>query len=398
VNYKQQPESIEFLPAERPAPVMEVGSAKAGSAIIEVLGQQFGREARTYIESYQMEQVTPERTLALERHLSQVADILNTLGKPWFLSGGLALELSHGEIQRDHQDIDVALYKSDGEALEMLVKTMGYAMRSHDGQVMRAEDLVAQNQPNAFMVAAEGSDRPAFEIIFLDKNEQGQVVFGADQVLSFPLDTYEQPAHYQSQEGKQIPLTPPEVQLLYKLYDGRLRDLLDIQKTLPTLSSDKRQRLGEYLQFLGVTFTLPDGEIITQPEELLSSGGSWESARNELLSGDAIEQQFAKQLHNYTEVAQKVYRFTQTCPSKEDFLHQVAQHFGASAGMIHAQLLNKMYNYTHQNSPASSDDFVSFFIELYDISSLLVERIEKTAIRNLSAKTMWTTTSRSKRY
>src|SRR5438132_1205926 len=72
-----------------------------------------GGSAETNLPENNNPLLSPEKKRKVEQDLGQAAAFLNGSGKRWFLAGGTALDLSGGDITRDHTDIDVAMLHED---------------------------------------------------------------------------------------------------------------------------------------------------------------------------------------------------------------------------------------------------------------------------------------------
>ncbi|MYW02974.1 amino acid transporter [Streptomyces sp. SID3343] len=170
--------------------------------------------------------------------LREVAALFSGSDCPWWIAGGIAIELAVGRRWRSHGDIDVLLLRRDQLA----------AQRALAGWQWWAADPPGSLRPWApgevlpvgihDIWCRPGPGDPWRIQIMLDESEGVEWVSRRDSRMRRPLDTL----GATSADG--IPYLVPDVQLFYKAQDFRPKDEADLTAVLPVLTKPQRRRLA----------------------------------------------------------------------------------------------------------------------------------------------------------
>lgn len=169
-----------------------------------------------------------------------VAAIMRGYERPWFVAGGWALDLFLGRETRPHEDVEVAIFRRDQEAL----------WRHLSGWTM--EKVVAGGRhpwrgqwlpPPIHELHARRGEGDLRELeVLIDEAWADTWRFRRNLAVMRPTAEIE----LRSPEG--IPFLAPEIVLLYKAKEPRPRDEEDFRTALPTLDEPRRQWLAEALR------------------------------------------------------------------------------------------------------------------------------------------------------
>lgn len=170
----------------------------------------------------------------------QVVERLSGVRTPWCVAAGWALDLFRGGPSRPHGDLEIAVPAAAfGEIRDRFPELACDAVGS--GRVWAdagAEALAATHQ-TWFRDPASG--RYLFDV-FREPHEGGTWICRRDDTLRLPYDTvFERTA-----DG--IPYVAPELVLLFKAKAVRPKDQRDFDGVLPLLGTERRNRLGGWLE------------------------------------------------------------------------------------------------------------------------------------------------------
>jgi hypothetical protein len=179
-------------------------------------------------------------------HPREVATFFSSLKVPWWITGGWALDLFIGVQTRDHDDIDVQILRRDQQEIRILLQE--WDVQGADPSEHRGDWPFLEWKPGTLLDSVvhdvwcrpKKTDPWAIQLMIAN-TEADQWLFRRDARISRPLATI----GYKTDDA--IPYLAPEIQLLYKAKKTRLKDEIDLAKTLPYLSSERRQWLTQAL-------------------------------------------------------------------------------------------------------------------------------------------------------
>jgi hypothetical protein len=170
--------------------------------------------------------------------VSEVRNRFEEVSIPWWIAGGLALDLFLGWETRPHADIDIEIFRSDRDVLFDVFPDW-------DLQLMSGGELSPFNRgqeiaPSVFGVWGRPSpaDRWAVEIMLAD-GTMTEWMFRRDNAIALPGDQLLR----RTADG--VPYCTPEVQLLYKSKMARPKDDVDFARCLHRLTYAQRGWLAD---------------------------------------------------------------------------------------------------------------------------------------------------------
>jgi hypothetical protein len=163
--------------------------------------------------------------------------LLARFARPWWVAGGVAIELFCGVRFREHGDLDVEILRPD--AAELVAALPGWEL--HDA--VRGSGLIRW-QPGAPLLgnslwARPGPDRPwAVQFMLAHTEGPNRWVYRRDHRVGRPVTEL-------GWTAGGLPVLRPEVELLYKSVGPRPRDDEDLDHALPLLGGEQVRWLAE---------------------------------------------------------------------------------------------------------------------------------------------------------
>lgn len=160
---------------------------------------------------------------------------------PWWISGGLALELHVGESWRVHDDIDVSLRRRDVAALPAVLT--GWEIHVAAAGVLRpwrGEALHLDRHENNLWGRRSPTADWALDVVISEGDDE-RWVYRRDPAVTRPWDE----AVLRRDDG--IPYLAPEVQLLFKSKALRPKDDVDAEHVIPRLEPSRASWLARHL-------------------------------------------------------------------------------------------------------------------------------------------------------
>lgn len=166
------------------------------------------------------------------------------LGAPWWVAGGWALDLFAGGVaSRDHEDLDVAIFRADERAARAALPRFEFFPGLGAG-VIGERAVGADESPAVEVPALWARERASAEWVFeflLCERAGDDWVFGRDPRVRRPVWSIGR-----ATPGG-VPFLAPEIVLLHKAKRARDVDALDLRATLPRLSRAERRWLRDAL-------------------------------------------------------------------------------------------------------------------------------------------------------
>lgn len=176
--------------------------------------------------------------------------------RPWFVSGGWAIDLFVGQVTREHEDREVGVFRPDQAGLRehLSRRALFKAVTGPEGGrwVPWAEDEWLELPVHQILARPSGLGAPVTEQdrspeefeFFLNEAEDGVWRCRQSTEITRPAKQI----YRVSNSG--IPFLVPEIQLLYKAKWHREKDEHDFQTALPRMSRAQRAWLKAGLEVI----------------------------------------------------------------------------------------------------------------------------------------------------
>lgn len=334
-------------------------------------------------ENFEMpENATEQQKSDVEKETGDVAQILNDYGKPWFLGGGTSLELAQGKITRDHHDSDIVMpYENVADFFDYAGR-LGYKFTDTEGKdILSKEDLV-NSRENAFLHKVDRTKpgSQGFEIIFLRKNDAGEILFGSgEEELAFPTTLYDNAKKYSAENGQEVPLQPREIILLHKIFDGRQKDFHDIKKFLPTLSMEERQRLDGYIEKIGLSFVI-GGKQTDNLDELMQLVEATTKEVKENFLASKIDETISKSSERFNTTIVRIFEIANLVSSPENFLDEVRKEFGEDLVEQRKSEFEEITKFLFGEKKPTQEEFREFAHRAFNIEKYLEQKMKSEAL------------------
>jgi hypothetical protein len=173
--------------------------------------------------------------------LAEVARLFASFPRPWWVAGGMAIELAVGGAFRTHDDIDVMVLRRDHLAVR---------------EALRQWDLWAADPPGTLRPWLDGETLPShvhdiwcrphpragWQLqVMIDESAGDIWTSRRNRGIRRPV------AQLGHTSSAGLPFLAPEVQLFYKAADVRPKDQQDFDAVLPCLDIDQRRWLEHAL-------------------------------------------------------------------------------------------------------------------------------------------------------
>ncbi|MBV9662972.1 MAG: amino acid transporter [Actinobacteria bacterium] len=154
-----------------------------------------------------------------------LAAVMEDFDGPWWICGGVAIDLFLGTSTRAHEDVDVSVLQAHRASLDA-------ALTGWDVNEVSEHEVWARRY----------ADGP-WEVEFLFEQREGdEWVYRRDAQITMPL------GHLGKVTADGVPYLVPEVVLLYKAKDPRPHDEADFEAALPQLGIGARCWLAAALE------------------------------------------------------------------------------------------------------------------------------------------------------
>jgi len=173
--------------------------------------------------------------------VEEVADRFGPFGVDWWLAGGWAIDCFVGWKTREHADIDVEMFRSDGDVLfdvfdgwELFAVGSGEHARWERREPIPKDVFGIWGRPSA--------GAPWGIEIILAEGDRSLWRFRRDPEITL------EGSSLVKHTSAGIPYCTPEVQLLYKAKQARPKDDVDLTRTLHHMSRSQRVWLAEAIR------------------------------------------------------------------------------------------------------------------------------------------------------
>jgi hypothetical protein len=193
--------------------------------------------------------------------LDEVAELLRDFSAPWWIAGGHALELFLGRTIRQHEDIDVAVLRSDQLTFQRHLR--GWDLQiAHGGRLTPWPEGKELEPPEHGIWARREAGGPWELQVLFDSDTGGVWHYRRDPAVRLPVDDL----GLVSTQG--LPYLRPEIVLLFKAKAPREKDEADLEAVLPALDAAARARLRRWL---ARSEKSPDSPATAEPGSAFSS-------------------------------------------------------------------------------------------------------------------------------
>jgi Aminoglycoside-2''-adenylyltransferase len=170
---------------------------------------------------------------------STVAQKLARLGTPWYVAAGWALDLFRGRQTREHEDIEIAI--PAGAFPEIRDRFVGYCFDAvGSGRIW--ENATPDELALTFQTWLRDPATGSYLLdVFREPHDGDTWICRREETIRFP---YSDIINHSS-DG--IPYLVPELVLLFKAKNARLKDQTDFNEIVPHLTPAQRETLAVLL-------------------------------------------------------------------------------------------------------------------------------------------------------
>jgi Aminoglycoside-2''-adenylyltransferase len=176
-------------------------------------------------------------TIINDPQLNRIAVIMKESKFPWFIAGGWAIDLAIGKKTREHEDIDIVVFRENIQDVLDYFKNweIGVALPGEH----RLETVVSKDQamPPRFGLHVR-NDTDFVEVLLTDRVED-RAIFRRDPSIIFPV------SDFIKTDAMNRRYITPEWQLLFKSKSPRESDWQDFLNALPYLSMQQKDWLKQ---------------------------------------------------------------------------------------------------------------------------------------------------------
>lgn len=167
----------------------------------------------------------------------KITSLMSDFDRPWFIAGGWALDLFLGAQSREHEDIEIALFRKDQKYLRNFLKNHEFKKVS-DGELQTWGDEYLYPPIHELYAIKRGH---LLEIL-LNESKGKSWVFRRDTKIIRPKD------HIWHTTKDNIPYLSPEIVLLYKVKNTREKDYIDFLAVKEYLNNEQKKWLKSSIQ------------------------------------------------------------------------------------------------------------------------------------------------------
>lgn len=160
--------------------------------------------------------------------MADAATRFASFGAPWWIAGGVAIDLFVGRRTRDHGDLDVEVLASDQDHVRRLLDGWELAV-AHDGRLREWKPHERLTPGRGSLWCRPRADAPwALQVLVADADGD-EWIFRRDPRIRRPL------AGVVRRTAHGVPYLAPELQLLFKAKSVRPVDQADFDAARPLL-------------------------------------------------------------------------------------------------------------------------------------------------------------------
>jgi hypothetical protein len=179
--------------------------------------------------------------------IEEVARVMAGFLRPWFVSGGWAIDLFVGRVTREHEDLEVGILRPDQGALRAYLtgwELCRVRFEREPAEWVPWPEGERMELPEFQVRAQRGDGEPREFELFLNDVAGETWICRRNPAITRPV------AEICRRGGGGIPILAPEIQLLYKAKRHRPRDEHDFQIARELLEAPVRTWLREALEII----------------------------------------------------------------------------------------------------------------------------------------------------
>lgn len=162
--------------------------------------------------------------------------------KPWFIAGGWVVDIAQGRVAREHDDIDICIYREDvNEALRYFEGWDIKVAVPGENRLVDYEQLNDLLLPRYCLHLFRGKD---FIEILLTEREENDVLFRKNKEITMNITDFA----LKDRDGR--PYVNPVWQLLFKSSSPRDKDNDDFLNCLPIMTDQQKKWLTKGLRIM----------------------------------------------------------------------------------------------------------------------------------------------------
>ena len=170
----------------------------------------------------------------------QVALLLRGFGAPWWIAGGWALDLFVGRQTRAHNDIEIAIFRADAEALRAFLGGWEFFIAESGTLTPCPPSAALPASAHELWSRERGRDAWQLEVLIEERDGDRWAYRRHPRIGAHVRDIGRV-----TESG--IPYLRPDIQLLYKSKGSRAVDESDLITILPRLDAAHRATLVAWL-------------------------------------------------------------------------------------------------------------------------------------------------------
>ena len=309
--------------------------------------QETESEVASRVENHVTEElrreVSVERKTELNRELAAVVDFFSEAGIQPYIAGGTGIDLIDGEWDRDHQDLDMAIFGNERQKFYEAAAHAGFVITDPDHKSLTLDEISNRKTHNAFLFRSDPTGATQFEVIFLNETASGDIEL--THHAATPRASYEH-APTRTLANKEVRLQPPEIILFHKLTDGRRKDFRDAKKVWEGLEPDQKKRLEQSLADANVRFVIGGQEIRDIPT-LFVSAQQADAAKHRQFFDTKLSDLDRELSKDLVKSCEDVFEIRQRTPDRSAFFNEVAekyQGFIPERRIVMEEMANTLYS------------------------------------------------------
>ena len=154
---------------------------------------------------------------------------------PWFIAGGWSIDLGIGKITREHEDMDICIFRENIVAILTYFTEWDINVTIPGESRLEKVTTIRDTESPRYCLHLT-KDQQFIEILLTD-NVDGQIPYRRDYSIEISHEDFVRT----DDAGRNY--IAPELQLLYKASSCRPKDQLDFENFLPMMSYKQREWL-----------------------------------------------------------------------------------------------------------------------------------------------------------